>query len=123
MMVKPKDAHKVFKAKDKEDGVQASFIDVRPLSVNKAWAEGFTRMPYSDLESTYTKVAQDKPLYIMDTTGFYSEKAARFFESKGYRDVNVIEGNVFVLPFFLTVKRGVGNDVPRSSICWADTIG
>jgi rhodanese-related sulfurtransferase len=49
-------------------------------------------IPFYDIIDDGAAVPNDKPIYLCCDYGYKSAKVAKFLESKGYKNVNVIEG-------------------------------
>jgi rhodanese-related sulfurtransferase len=77
---------------------QGTFIDVRSPKAHRSCApKGFLNIPFYDIIDDGVAVPNDKPIYLCCDYGYKSSKVAKFLESKGYKNVNVIEGIGFYL--------------------------
>lgn len=71
----------------------AQFIDVRtPEEFVAGHAEGAVNIPLDKLESEYSKLNKNQPVYLICQTGRRSQKAAEQLAQKGFRQLINIEG-------------------------------
>eukprot|EP00029_Vermamoeba_vermiformis_P001090 TRINITY_DN1125_c0_g1_i1.p2 TRINITY_DN1125_c0_g1~~TRINITY_DN1125_c0_g1_i1.p2 ORF type:complete len:217 (-),score=82.69 TRINITY_DN1125_c0_g1_i1:128-778(-) len=73
----------------------AVFVDLRSAADAKNFVfKGFVHVPFSELSNKMTAIPSGKDVYLLDTTGMYSEQAADLLSRSGYNSVNVIDGGV-----------------------------
>jgi len=71
----------------------AVFVDVRSAADAKNFVfKGFMHVPLSELNEKMSTIPTGKDIYLMDTTGLFSEQAAELLSRSGYNSVNVIDG-------------------------------
>ncbi len=71
----------------------AVFVDLRSAVETKNFVfKGFVQVPFSELSTKMSAIPSGKDVYLLDTTGMYSEQAADLLSRSGYNSVNVIDG-------------------------------
>jgi len=74
---------------------QGVFIDLRPPGL--ANLDGFQRMDYSKFVDTPpTSFSRDKQIFLLDISGYHSERAAQHLERAGFSpdNIHVVEGGL-----------------------------
>jgi rhodanese-related sulfurtransferase len=73
------------------------FIDLRsPEEVKSVWIEGFLSIPFKKLKQhiNESKLSKTAHIYLLDVSGYKSEKAADILVDAGFQHVHVIEGGL-----------------------------
>lgn len=69
------------------------FVDLRAAADTKSFVfKGFVQVPFNELSSKLSSIPTGKDVYLLDTTGMYSEQAAELLARSGYNSVNVVDG-------------------------------
>eukprot|EP01126_Amoeba_proteus_P046358 TRINITY_DN523_c0_g1_i1.p1 TRINITY_DN523_c0_g1~~TRINITY_DN523_c0_g1_i1.p1 ORF type:complete len:193 (-),score=21.07 TRINITY_DN523_c0_g1_i1:46-624(-) len=75
---------------------EAFFVDVRnPKNFEFMRPVGFVNYPHYDASQMVSSLPRNVPIYLICDTGVLSERVANVLESKGYTDVNVVDGGLF----------------------------
>jgi len=85
-------ARDAIKAQSDNLGV---FIDLRPpVDFHQLGPPGFTNIPHYAITEKLSTINKFDILYLLDTSGFYSEKTARILDNQRFTDVRIIEGGL-----------------------------
>lgn len=70
-------------------------LDIRaPSLYEMGWLAGSTKIPLAELSGSYTDIPKDKPIVVVDHAGKQVLPAARFLSSKGYAQIERLEGGL-----------------------------
>jgi rhodanese-related sulfurtransferase len=71
------------------------FLDLRSSEdVKQFWIDGFLSVPFNKLKDHIKedKLSKNVPIYLIDLSGYKSEKAADILAEAGFQHIHVIEG-------------------------------
>jgi rhodanese-related sulfurtransferase len=73
----------------------AQVVDIRaPSLYAMGWIDGSIKIPLGKLSTEYSSIPKDKPLVVVDHAGKQVLIASRFLKSKGYTDVERLQGGL-----------------------------
>ena len=72
-----------------------TIVDIRPASLHEMGSiKGSYKIPTGRLSQRYAEIPKDKPVVISDHMGKQALVAARFLKSKGYENVQGLQGGI-----------------------------
>jgi len=85
-------AKDAIKALSEQRGI---FLDVRaPVAVQQFSAPGFINIPHYSIAEKLSTLNKYEAIYILDTSGFYSERVGDLLDSNKFADVRLIDGGL-----------------------------